>query len=1013
MTYESGGHSGSKSLYINMSARTSGDAKWMADPVTISPNSQYTYTDYYQSSVATELDAQYTDNTGAVSYAYLASVPASSTWSQSSATFTTPANAAKVVILHIIYSNGWLQTDDFSLSGFSAPSLPVVNVTSPASGATVSGTTSLSANASDSAGIAGVQFQIDGSNVGPEDTSAPYQFSWDSTTVPNGAHNVTAVARNTANAAATSNVVPITVSNAGIPPSQTTNLIGNPSMETTDPSNPAQPQGWLTAKTGTNTTAFNYLNTGHTGNRSLQVNMTKRTSGNAKWYFTPINISPNTTYTFKDWYQSNVATSLQIALTRTNGTTSNIATASLAKSGAWKQASLTFTTPSDAKSLTVYHLLNKVGQLTIDDFDIEGPAQQQAPPTVNLTAPANNATISGTQTISANATDSNGITSVQFKLDGNNLGTADTTDPYSVSWDTTSAANGTHNLTAVATGTSGLSTESAAMTVNVQNSTTPPDNTNLISNPSFETNDGTNPTGWSQDKWGTNTTQFTYSGTGHTGSHSATINITQYTSGDAKWDASPVNVTAGKTYVYTDFYKSNIASRSVAAFIDSSGNYTYSELPGATAASSWTKYSAEFTAPANAVKVVIFHLIDSVGSLTIDDVSLSEYTPPTPGPGAYIANPSVETADPVNSQMPAGWTHSSWGNNTANFQYINNDGHTGSKSLKVTVSNYTDGDAKWYFNPITNLVPGSQYRFTTWYKTNTIPHAVAMYLDAQGTEHFFGMPNPQPGTNSATTWQMYSDTFDVPTYAVAATAFFFMPNNGWVQVDDQSLATYTPVGWNRPLVTLTFDDGYEENVQTVLPVLDKYGFKSTQCYETQDIEGVPGASDMVMDFYNDGHEICAHTVTHPFLTTLTTSQVDYELSHSQQVLQNIIGAPVKDFASPYGDYNQAVNVEIAKYFQSHRTVDEGYNSKDNFDKYRLRVQNMTPDTTIQEFQYWLDKAKATNTWLILVYHRVTNDTPEAFDSTVPEFNQQMQALSNSGLTVRTWADALAEVQSQL
>jgi peptidoglycan/xylan/chitin deacetylase (PgdA/CDA1 family) len=288
-----------------------------------------------------------------------------------------------------------------------------------------------------------------------------------------------------------------------------------------------------------------------------------------------------------------------------------------------------------------------------------------------------------------------------------------------------------------------------------------------------------------------------------------------------------------------------------------------------------------------------------------------------------------------------------------------------------------------------------------------------MYLDAQGTEHFFGMPNPQPGTNSATTWQMYSDTFDVPTYAVAATAFFFMPNNGWVQVDDQSLATYTPVGWNRPLVTLTFDDGYEENVQTVLPVLDKYGFKSTQCYETQDIEGVPGASDMVMDFYNDGHEICAHTVTHPFLTTLTTSQVDYELSHSQQVLQNIIGAPVKDFASPYGDYNQAVNVEIAKYFQSHRTVDEGYNSKDNFDKYRLRVQNMTPDTTIQEFQYWLDKAKATNTWLILVYHRVTNDTPEAFDSTVPEFNQQMQALSNSGLTVRTWADALAEVQSQL
>src|SRR5437016_11200949 len=45
------------------------------------------------------------------------------------------------------------------------------------------------------------------------------------------------------------------------------------------------------------------------------------------------------------------------------------------------------------------------------------------PPTVSLTAPSNNATVSGSSvTVSANASDRVGVTGVQFKLDGNNLG---------------------------------------------------------------------------------------------------------------------------------------------------------------------------------------------------------------------------------------------------------------------------------------------------------------------------------------------------------------------------------------------------------------------------------------------------------------------------------------------------------------------------------------------------------------------------------------------------------------
>jgi hypothetical protein len=84
-----------------------------------------------------------------------------------------------------------------------------------------------------------------------------------------------------------------------------------------------------------------------------------------------------------------------------------------------------------------------------------------------LTAPASGATVSGTVTVSANASDNVGVVGVQFKLDGANLGAEDTTAPYGVAWDTTTAAAGTHTLTAVARDAAGRVTTSAARTVTV------------------------------------------------------------------------------------------------------------------------------------------------------------------------------------------------------------------------------------------------------------------------------------------------------------------------------------------------------------------------------------------------------------------------------------------------------------------------------------------------------------------------------------------------------------------
>ena len=72
---------------------------------------------------------------------------------------------------------------------------PKVRITSPASGATVSGTITVTADASDNNRVAGVQFQSNGINFGAEATSPPYQVTANTNAVPDGSYTLTAVAR--------------------------------------------------------------------------------------------------------------------------------------------------------------------------------------------------------------------------------------------------------------------------------------------------------------------------------------------------------------------------------------------------------------------------------------------------------------------------------------------------------------------------------------------------------------------------------------------------------------------------------------------------------------------------------------------------------------------------------------------------------------------------------------------------------------------------------------------------
>jgi hypothetical protein len=90
-------------------------------------------------------------------------------------------------------------------------------------------------------------------------------------------------------------------------------------------------------------------------------------------------------------------------------------------------------------------------------------------PTVAITSPMSGDEVSGTITVTADASDNVGVVSVQFFVDTTTLIGEDTTNHFSVTWDTTKFVNGSHALTAVARDAAGNQTTSASVMVTVAN----------------------------------------------------------------------------------------------------------------------------------------------------------------------------------------------------------------------------------------------------------------------------------------------------------------------------------------------------------------------------------------------------------------------------------------------------------------------------------------------------------------------------------------------------------------
>lgn len=108
-------------------------------------------------------------------------------------------------------------------------------------------------------------------------------------------------------------------------------------------------------------------------------------------------------------------------------------------------------------------------------------------------------------------------------------------------------------------------------------------------------------------------------------------------------------------------------------------------------------------------------------------------------------------------------------------------------------------------------------------------------------------------------------------------------------------------------VVITFDDGYEDNFTTALPILEKYGLRGA-VFIAVDKVGQPGYLSWNQIQVMQAHrtDIGSHTLSHTALTTLSPTQWEQEIKNSKLELEQRLQKPATFLAYPHGKFSPAM-----------------------------------------------------------------------------------------------------------
>lgn len=182
-----------------------------------------------------------------------------------------------------------------------------------------------------------------------------------------------------------------------------------------------------------------------------------------------------------------------------------------------------------------------------------------------------------------------------------------------------------------------------------------------------------------------------------------------------------------------------------------------------------------------------------------------------------------------------------------------------------------------------------------------------------------------------------------------------------------------------PKVILTFDDNFAGQRDEAYPIMSANGQKGVAfiCHDKISLGDRLSLADMQM-LRDNGWDICNHTISHPYLTTISQEELETEINGMYDYLvTNGFKDTAKFFAYPMGQFNDAV---IAKVKQRHVLAREVSNEGQphfrisNYDDLQFRltgyyVQNTTSTETLQGI---IDREIERCSVLILMFHNIVD-----------------------------------------
>jgi peptidoglycan/xylan/chitin deacetylase (PgdA/CDA1 family) len=271
-------------------------------------------------------------------------------------------------------------------------------------------------------------------------------------------------------------------------------------------------------------------------------------------------------------------------------------------------------------------------------------------------------------------------------------------------------------------------------------------------------------------------------------------------------------------------------------------------------------------------------------------------------------------------------------------------------------------------------------------------------------------------------WTSATYQFEAPAGATNVFVSAPIKQNGTFSSRAYSLINISKPGaahWQQPLVSITFDDGWQLSYDNATPVLQKYGYAATFYINPSAIE-TPNfmTAQELSNLSNAGNEIAAHGYDHDDLTTLDDNALDYQLHTGRDYLRRA-GFTVTNAATPYGRSDAEVQWYARKYFDTLRGTETGVNTRQNLDPYNLKVLYINDVTSPQTVANALQQAKDSDGWLILVYHRVGDQSPsykslpvESSTTSTKDLQTQINMVHTSGIRVLPVSAAYAALEKQ-